>query len=917
MAVRKAKTLPKIFETNENRLREIVLKTMQRISDAVGSSLGPSGRLALIESELPGLPNTITKDGVTIFENLGAQNSYEHLIIETARDAAKRTSVEAGDGPQPLYSKVLTPTGFISMGEIKVGMKICGTNSSIQEVLGVYPKGQKEIHQVEFSDGRVVECCSDHLWMVTYNHGKESVKTTEALLKDYKKLSSNGYFRYKYYTPNTTVEFSENKDEMPLDPYLVGLLIGDGSLSGSGSIELSLGAAKKHILDKLVLPEGIRAHTTFVENKNYYRVKLSGKTNEGDSMSDLLNTLGLFGTHSNNKFIPKSYLYSSVNTRKALLQGLLDTDGHVNTKHRFEYSTISEQLNEDMGTLTKSLGISTYNYLLERKEGSSYSETPIYRTYELKDYKYGDKIVNITPTGKFTEMQCIKVSNPDNLYITDNFIVTHNTTSATVLANALVSNLFGFCGENAKYSPQKAARRIKQVVKDILLPYIKERSILIGEDNKQLLKMVAKISANGDEDLANAVIEAFEVVGFGESSHVTIRQLSGPQSYKVERIDGLPIPVGLEESTGKLHSTFINDQANQRCYLEKPLFLLFDGHMNDLIAFMPILNAMGNNYMENSGNHKNLVIFAHGFSEDVLLFFAHNFADPGTINILPVITPMRQFLNSQTHFLHDMSAFTGSKIFGMKNQVGNAILEDLGSGMESFEAYRFRSTVVGDPDPTNVEVRASDLKQMAKNSESKAEKIWLEERLGQITNGIAKLTIFGGSNGELKESHDRAEDAILATRAAITYGALPGGCRISIDMTLKLAEELPEGDPARAVLIPALLSLPQKLLDNAGYTAEEIGEVIGKLIEDPNIVYDVENQRFGDAMELGLFDSTKAVSESLNNAVSIASVLGCMGSIICSPRDAAHELNEARLDSEYMAAVNNADKLVNEADLRP
>lgn len=492
------------------------------------------------------------------------------------------------------------------------------------------------------------------------------------------------------------------------------------------------------------------------------------------------------------------------------------------------------------------------------------------------------------------------------------------TTTATLLSYSIVQNLFDFCEKNPKYSPQKATRRISKVTEEMLIPYIESRSVKVTEENKELLAMVATISANGDVDMANAVIKAFEEIGFGDSSHVTIRELSGKKRYVVERIDGFPIPIGFEESIGKMHTAFINDTANQRVYLEKPLFILYDGHVNDLIMFGPILDNLGKKYVEEgNSDYKNIVIVSHGFSENVLTTLAYNFTNPVTMNVLPIITPMAQFLNSQTHFLHDLAAFTGAKVFGLKDQVNLATFQDLGGNMESFEAYRFRSTVVGDPDPTSVELRADELKTMIRNAESLAEKTLLEERLGKITNGIAKLTIFGGSSGELKEAHDRCEDAVCAVRSAITHGAVPGGCRLAIDMAIKLAEELPEGDPAREVMMPALLTLPHKLLDNAGYSDDEIKSVINTLLEDVNAVYDVENQKFGLAKDLGLYDATKAVSESLSNAVSIASVLGTMGGMVAYPRDDVFERSEAKADNEFGRAVDNPNQYKNESNERP
>jgi len=490
------------------------------------------------------------------------------------------------------------------------------------------------------------------------------------------------------------------------------------------------------------------------------------------------------------------------------------------------------------------------------------------------------------------------------------------TTTTTILAHQLIKNLFEFCQNNPKYSPQKAVRKIKKAVSDILVPYIQSRAIMISEDNKDLLRQVGKISANGDLEMANKVYECFELIGFGEGSHITIKELSGPEDYKIERIDGLPIYSGLED-LGKFNNVFINDQGNQRAYLEKPRFILFDGMINDLIQITPILNEVGERYAAGDEDFKNTVVVAHGFSDNVLTTLTFNFVNTSTINIMPLKTPMRGFTNSQQAFLYDLAAFTGAKVFGIKDQLSGANINDLGGGMEYFESYRFRSTVVGDPEPMNVEVRAGDLTKMIANSETKAEKLWLQERVALLTCGIAKFTVFAGSGADLKEKHDRIEDATMAMRSAIKYGCLPGGTRIAIDMAIKLAETLPEGDPAREVLMEALLSLPKTLLDNAGHNVEEIAEVISKLIGNPELVYDVENETYGDAIELGLFDATKAVEESLVNAVSIAGVLGTLGGIVVSPRDNEFERSEARADAEYQKICADPNQLTNEANNRP
>lgn len=492
------------------------------------------------------------------------------------------------------------------------------------------------------------------------------------------------------------------------------------------------------------------------------------------------------------------------------------------------------------------------------------------------------------------------------------------TTTATILAAAMVENLYRFSNENPHFSPQKVARDMASTIRNKLVPLIREKGIKISPeaDNMGILRLVAKISANGDDDMADAVIKAFELLGYGENSHVTIKEVSGPYGYEVSLIEGFPIPMGYEESVGKFHQAFINDPSNQRCFLEKPRFLLYDGQLSDLVTIQNLTDQIGQAYNQGNADYKNLVIFAHGYSDSVLTSLAYNFVDPNTINVMPMVTPKALFMNAQTHFLNDLAAFTGARVFGMKDKVAEATLTDLGSGMEQFEAYRFRATIVGDPDPVNVEFRAEELSNQKKSAESKAEVLWLEERIGKLTSGIAKLTIYGGSNGELKEAHDRCEDAVMAVRAAISRGALPGGSRTLLDLfvEVKKREDIPSH--VKEVLLPSILMPIERLLDNAGYHDDKAVQIINRLLENPTTVYDIENQRFGTAEELGVFDSLPAVEESLKNAASIATVMGTLGGIVAHPRDNEFERSEAAADQEYQRMVDNPAAFTNEAEER-
>jgi len=491
------------------------------------------------------------------------------------------------------------------------------------------------------------------------------------------------------------------------------------------------------------------------------------------------------------------------------------------------------------------------------------------------------------------------------------------TTSSTVLTHSLVDGIFDFCNKNKKYSPQKVTRELSKLVREQVIPEIKNRSIKITTENKEILRMVAKISGNGDEDLADAVMEAFDTIGFGDASHVTIKEVSGPYGYNVSSLEGFPVAMGYEESIGKFHTAFINDQSNQKISLEDPLFLLFDGVISDLMSIQSVLERAGSEYASGNSEYKNIVLFCHGYSDSVLTSLAFNMSNPSTINVVPMQTPQAGFISARLHFLNDVAAFTGAKVFGLKDRVLDAQPSDLGKGMTHFEAYRFRSTIIGVSDDLNIEARANQLTTMRDNSESQAEKIWIEERLGKLTSGIAKLTIYGGSTGELKERAARADDCVCAVRSAIKHGALPGGGRVFLDLAVKIHNEEDSSDVAKNILAPALTAPFYRLLENAGYSEDEMEVIMNKLLDSPELVYDISSQQFGKPEELGLFDSAPAVTESLLNATGIACTLGTCSGIVAFPRDLEMERSEASADMDYRNTVDNPASYVNEANQRP
>ena len=374
---------------------------------------------------------------------------------------------------QNLSAKISTPNGWKRMGEIKVGDIITGSDGGIQTVLGVYPQGKRPIYKIGFNDGTSCCCDEEHLWAVndlnlrtnnTTIKGKcvkrpdfsySKIKTTKELMDNYKVYGKRVKLNYRIPIVKP-VEYINN-NILPLNPYLLGALIGDGTLKGKSihitNVDEEILTEIKNIIScdfpELSLKQRPSNSITYtISGINYsYRNKLNR----------LLKELNL-KVNAEFKHIPDIYKYSSIQDRINLLQGLLDTDGYASKEGRVQFYTISDKLAEDVRELVLSLGgfckiktkIGKYKkdgVVIECKKINTLtlsftdSNIKLFRLKRKQDrvkyrvkYKYNKYISSIEYSHE-EEAQCIYVSNDDHLYVTDDFILTHNTTTLTKIAN--------------------------------------------------------------------------------------------------------------------------------------------------------------------------------------------------------------------------------------------------------------------------------------------------------------------------------------------------------------------------------------------------------------------------------------------------------------------------------------------------
>lgn len=354
---------------------------------------------------------------------------------------------------QPNTCRIYTKNGYKLMGEIKVGDKILGSNGKNQTVLGVYPQGIKDIYKVEFSDNTHTFCCKEHLWSVKtkndvrYNRDFQTLPLEE-IMKNYKQSHNSLNYRIPMVSP---VDF--NTKELSINPYVMGVMIGDGSISEGN---FSFSTADVEILErmKLLLRDGYT-----LNQKSEYDYYIKNTNNNGNLLKDEFRKLNLIGRKSNDKFIPKEYLYSSLEDRKELLRGLIDSDGFISKDGKISFTTVSKQLIEDFRLLILSLGgfcgkissrMPKYTYKGIEKNGQETYRVNISFTEDIKIVSHLDrkqsrykprtkraksKLIKNIELVRQEECTCIKVSNSDELYVTDDFILTHNTTFASFIAN--------------------------------------------------------------------------------------------------------------------------------------------------------------------------------------------------------------------------------------------------------------------------------------------------------------------------------------------------------------------------------------------------------------------------------------------------------------------------------------------------
>jgi hypothetical protein len=349
--------------------------------------------------------------------------------------------------PQPLSAPVLTPRGWSTMGAMLVGSEVIGSDGKPHRVTGVYPQGERDIYCVRFADGSAVECTNDHVWSVQsiYDRKRGVLRqlTTAQIAADTHYRSGPAKWAVPFVDP---IEF-DAAESLPIDPWLLGVLLGDGCMTGPGGPTLAADARDAAATESLLaasVPAGVTVSRR--DRGGWVEFYLGSGGRRGNPLKDALGQFGVWGVKGPDKSVPPAFLRASIADRLALLRGLLDSDGSVDQGQPtlVRFSSTSRALADAVRELARSLGGTA---TLKRTSRGQWAvnvqrlpeamvpfslprKADIYRAPGAR----GQRARTITSVEfvRREEAQCIRVDVPDHLYVTSDYVLTHNTPNLAV-----------------------------------------------------------------------------------------------------------------------------------------------------------------------------------------------------------------------------------------------------------------------------------------------------------------------------------------------------------------------------------------------------------------------------------------------------------------------------------------------------
>lgn len=439
------------------------------------------------------------------------------------------------------------------------------------------------------------------------------------------------------------------------------------------------------------------------------------------------------------------------------------------------------------------------------------------------------------------------------------------TTTATVLAQSIIN--VGLKNVTAGANPMELKRGIDKAV-SVLVKDIASQSQAVGNDLKRI-EHVAKISANGDEEIGSLIAEAMGKVN--KEGVITVEEAKGT-STEVQVVEGMQF------DRGYISPYFVTDTEKMQCEMENPYILLYDKKISVIKDFLPLLE-------KSLQTGRPLLIIAEDIDSEALATLVVNRLRGG-LKVCAVKAP--GFGDRRKEMLRDIAVLTGATVISEETglTLEMATIDMLGRA-EKVTVDKDNTTIVnGLGNKEDIASRVAQIKGQIENTTSDYDREKLQERLAKLAGGVAVLYVGAASEVEMKEKKDRVDDALSATRAAIEEGTVPGG-GIAYIRAAKALEGLKgdtDDETTGIEIVKRAIEEPlRQIVANAG---KEGAVVVQKVREsDGDYGYNARTDKFEHLSESGVIDPAKVSRVALENAASIAGMFLTTMCVVADKKD--------------------------------
>lgn len=432
-----------------------------------------------------------------------------------------------------------------------------------------------------------------------------------------------------------------------------------------------------------------------------------------------------------------------------------------------------------------------------------------------------------------------------------NDVAGDGTTTATILARSMINQ--GIKAVDNGYNPVLMREGIEYASKEVAKTILKNSHTV--ETNSDIAS-VASISS-GSKEIGDLIAKAMDKVG--KDGIINVDESNGFD-------DELEISEGMQYDKGYVSPYMVSDRDKMQVEMENPYVLVTNQKISNIQEILPLLEQI-------IKTNRPLLMIAEDYENEVISTLVLNKLR-GTFNIVATKAP--GFGDNQKEMLMDIAALTNATYFNtdLNMKLEDTTLDQLGTIKKVIVTKDTTTLVSGNEKNEAVMERVAEIQKRIETSTSDYDKKQFKERLGKLTNGVATIKVGATTESELKEKKLRIEDALNATKAAVSEGIVIGGGAALVEAYKELKpvlkSDIRDVQKGISIVMESLFTPISQIAENSGYNSEDIIDAQKKA--DKNVGFDAKTGEWVDMFEKGIIDPTKVTRSALLNAASISAL---------------------------------------------